>query len=131
MANNGTITVTTTKILAKQTTYDVVLNAATADGANETQKFSISPVKGDEKIEFRVSVANSHGSVAYSVAAGDFWMGVSPLVGSIAQNKTVVFQLESAKYMKSSGAIEITFTPASGKVLLTNHALVVEVHELL
>jgi hypothetical protein len=131
MANNGTITATTTKILAKSTTYDVVPNAATADGANETQMFSISPVKGDEKIILRIAVANSHGSVAYSVAAGDFWMGVSALAGSVAQNKTVVLQLESAKYMKSSGAIEITFTPATGKILATNHALVVEVDELL
>lgn len=124
------ISVTNTLIAARNTKYEPTANAATADTANETQKFIITPTVGDDKTLIRISVGDTHGAVAYSVAAGDFWMGISALTGSAAQAKTSLITLETAKYLQSDGTIEITFTPASGKKLKTEHALSVEVDSI-
>jgi hypothetical protein len=124
------ITVTNTKVLKFNTKYETVANAATETVANTAQKFIITPDKGDEKTIIRITVGPTNGAVAYSVAAGDFWQGIAALTGSAAQAKTTVIELESAKYMKADGTIVITFTPATGKILLTDHALSVEVDSL-
>lgn len=124
------ITVTNTKILSKGIKYEAVANAADVDTVNGTQKFVITPNVGDEKTVIRVGVGAANGAVSASIKAGDFWMGGSALVVSCAQAKTSLIQLESAKYLQENGTYEITFTPATGKKLLTDHALTVEVDSL-
>ena len=128
MADNKVVV--NTSLAALNIGYPVTANAATADQANETQKFIITPNKRDDKTLIRITVAAAHGAVAFSIAPGDFWMGIAAQTGSVAQATSEVIEIESAKYMQSDGTIEITFTPASGKILLTNHALVVEVYSM-
>jgi hypothetical protein len=128
MADN--IAVTNTSLAALNIGYPVTANAATATVANETQKFVITPNKRDDKTLVRITVGPTNGAVAFSIAAGDFWMGIAAQTGSVAQATSEVIEIESAKYMKSDGTIEITFTPASGKILLTDHALSVEVYSM-
>lgn len=128
MADN--ITVTNTNMAALNIGYPVTANAATADVADETQKFIITPTKRDDKTLIRITVGSTNGAVAFSVAAGDFWMGIAAQAGSVAQATSEVIEIESAKHMKSDGTIEVTFTPASGKKLKTDHALSVEVYSM-
>ena len=124
------LTVTNTHIAANNTQYEPTGNVATVDDADATQKFIITPTKGEEKTLIRITVAAVHGTVTFSVAAGPFWMGIAAKTGSVAQAKTSVLQLETAKYLQSNGTIEITFTPASGKKLKSEHVLTVEVDQL-
>lgn len=124
------ITVTNTGLAALNIGYPVVPNAATASVIDETQKFVFTPDKQDGKTLIRITVATGHGAVAFSIAAGNFWMGIAPQTGSVAQATSEVIEIESAKYMKSNGTIEITFTPAAGKILLTNHLLSVEAYSM-
>lgn len=112
-----------------QTEYTTT--AATADGANEAEVFDITPTKRDGKVAFFINnVAADQGSVTWSLAAGDFWAGVSALTGTIAQGKSYVVEVETAKYLQSDGKMNLTITPASGKILSTNHTLTVGVLQL-
>lgn len=124
------ITVVNTSLSALNIGYPVTANAADVDSANGTQKFVITPNKRDDKTLVRITVGPTNGPVAFSIAAGDFWMGIAAQTGSVAQSTSEVIEIESAKHMKENGTIEITFTPASGKKLLTDHALSVEVYSL-
>ena len=45
------------------------------------------------------------------------------LSGTVAASKTASILLDTSKYLDASGNILITFAPASGTKLLTNHAL--------
>ena len=67
----------------------------------------------------------THGAVAWSIAAGDYWAAGSAKTGSVAQATTELIMLEGAKYKTQAGTIAITLTPASGKRLLTDHAAAV------
>lgn len=124
------VTVTNTSLSALNIGYPVTANAATEDTIDAAQKFILTPNKGDEKTLIRISVGPTNGAVAFSIAAGDFWMAVAAKTGSVAQATAEVIEIESAKHMKSDGTIEVTFTPASGKKLKTDHALSVEVYSM-
>lgn len=123
-------TVTNTSLSALNIGYPVTANAADVDTVNGEQKFVITPNKRDGKTLVRITVGPTNGAVAFSIAAGDFWMGISAQTGSVAQATSEVIEIESAKYMQADGTIEITFTPATGKKLLTDHALSVEVYSM-
>ena len=103
---------------------------AVEDGVNGTEKFVITPTKADAKIVLRFTVADTHGAVALSVAAGDFWASTGALSLSVAQATTGLVVLEGAKYTKANGTIEVTATPAVGKKLKTDHALTVSCFQL-
>lgn len=114
-------------IVKKNTVYLSAVNAATSSVADTAEEFVLTPTKNDDKTIVRVAVANTHGSVTLTVTAGDFWMGGTALTLTCVQNKTTIFQLESAKYLQSNGTYVITATPAGGKRLATDHAMTLEV----
>lgn len=111
-------------VINAQTEY--APTAATATGANTAEVFDIAPTKRDGKLLIIIdNVATDQGSVTWSLAAGDFWASTVALTGTIAQGKKYALEVESAKYLQSDGKMNLTITPATGKILLTNHALTV------
>lgn len=105
-------------------------NVPTADTADLAEVFNITPSKAEYKVAIEIEVGPTNGAVAYSIAAGGYWASLSPLTGSVAQATKRVIVLEGAKYKSATGVIAITFTPASTKRLLTDHALKVRVIQL-
>lgn len=124
------VAVTNTNIPTKNTVTTITSNAATSSVIDTAEVFTITPVKRDGKVLIKINNGPTHGTVTYSIAKGGFWQAISALTGSVAQATNIGIVLESAKYKKTDGTIVITFTPASGKRLLTDHALTVEVIEL-
>lgn len=119
----------TTAVL--NTAVEKTFNAATADGANGTEVFTITPAKADYKgiIEIK-NTATDQGTLTYSIAAGDLWAGKA-VTGSVAQGKTAIIEVEGGKVMQDNGTILVTLAPATGKILLTNHAATVQYIETL
>lgn len=105
--------------------------AATATDANATETFDLVLTKKPSKAILMFYNANSHGTYTVSIAAGDCWAGAASATLSIPQNTTKAVQINTSKYMNSDGTIAITLTPASGKILLTNHAATIGCIELL
>jgi hypothetical protein len=124
------VSITNTRIAALNTSQALTFNAATADTAGATEVFTYTPTGKDHKVLIGIQVANSNGPVSYSIAGGAGVFGTAAKTGSVAQGTTGVIQIETGRYMSASGTIAITFTPASGKKLLTDHALKVWVAEL-
>lgn len=124
------IAITNTKIAALNTDQALTFNAADEDTSNTAQKFVYTPSGKDGKIVFGIQVANSHGSVSFSVGAGAGVFGTAAKTGSVAQNTTDVIQIETGRHAKANGTVEITFTPANGKRLTSDHALKVWAIEL-
>jgi hypothetical protein len=117
-----TVTNSTTVL---NTAVEKTFNAATADTANESEVFTITPTKADYKSFIEIKNAGSNGTITYSIAAGDLWAG-KVLTGSVAQGKTSIIQVEGGKVMQDNGTILVTLTPASGKKLLTDHAATIQ-----
>lgn len=106
-------------------------NAATSSVIDATEVFTITPTKADHKVIIYIeNVAADQGTLTYSIAAGGMWAAGSALTGSVAQGVGRCIVLEGGKYKSSGGDIAITFTPASGKRLFTDHALRVTVFQL-
>lgn len=105
-------------------------NPATSSTIDQTEVFTITPTKSDGKVAIIIENGPTQGTVTYSIAAGGYWAAGSALTGSVAQGTSRVIELESAKYKAQAGTIAITFTPASGKRLATDHALVVQVIQM-
>lgn len=125
------VTVTNTDIETFNTEVAVTKNAATSTTIDQTEVFTITPTKADEKVCIIVENGAGHGALAWSVAAGDYWAAPgSALTGSVADGASETIVLEGAKYKKQAGTVLITLTPASGKILLTNHAAKIAVIEL-
>jgi hypothetical protein len=116
------VAVTQNKNVALDTVLAITASPATNDQANLTDVFSITPTSPTEKLVITCSNANSHGSVSLSVAAGAFHSASAALTLTIPQNTTNSFVLDPSKYLSSAGVYVITATPATGKILLTNHA---------
>jgi hypothetical protein len=123
------VAVDNTSIVALNTEYTVESNAATSTVINTAEAFTITPTTADSRVVVRMSVADSHGAVTYALT-GENWAG-DTFAGSIAENTSEVIVFEGAKYATEAGKLVITFTPATGKRLLTDHALAVEVIEIL
>jgi hypothetical protein len=119
-----------TTIAAENTITTVTVNAATSSVIDATEVFTLTPTKADAKVAIVIENGPTHGTITYSIAAGGFWAAGSALTGSVAQATTRVIVLEGGKYKAAAGTIAITFTPASGKRLLTDHAMSVSVIQL-
>jgi hypothetical protein len=113
--------VTKVSITAAGTNVELALTAATKE-ATGAEVFEIVPTKSDEKGVIVINnAATDQGTITYSLAAGDSAMSAgAALTGSVAQGKLVVLQVESGKYI-SGGKYLLTLTPATGKILKTNH----------
>lgn len=115
------VAITNTRIVALNADQTLTLNAATESTIDTAQKFVYTPTGKDNKILIGFVNGTGHGAYTYSIAGGSGVFGTAAKTGSIAEGATEVIQIESGRFMKS-GVIEITLTPASGKILLTNHA---------
>lgn len=115
------VTVTNTTVTALNADQTLTANAATSTVVNGTEVFTITPTKGGHKNNLIFSNGTGHGAFTYSIAAGDQW-SAGAITGSIAAGALEVLDFDSAKVLKNGGTIAITLTPASGKILLTNHA---------
>lgn len=124
------VTVTKSTISAINADQTFTANAATSTTANEAEVFTVTPTKSSGKSAMVFSNAASHGAFTYSIAAGDLWAGAA-ITGSIADGAMEVLEYDSAKVMQDDGTIAVTLTPATGKILLTNHAAKIYHLELL
>lgn len=124
------VTITKTTITALNADQTFTANAATSTTANEAEVFTVTPTKSGGKSAIVFSNATGHGAFTYSIAAGDFWAGAA-ITGSVAAGALEVLEYDSAKILQDDGTIGITLTPATGKILLTNHAASIYHLELL
>jgi hypothetical protein len=127
MAN---IAITNSRIATLNADQALTFNAADVDTIDAVQKFVYTPTGKDNKIVLGIQVGPTNGAVAYSIAGGTRVFGTATKTGSTAQATTDIIQIETGRYMLANGTIEITFTPASGKKLTTDHALKVFAIEL-
>lgn len=123
------VTVTNSN-MAENTITTITDNPATSSVIDATEVFTITPTKADYKVIIEIDNGPTNGTVTYSIAAGAYWAAGSALTGSVAQDTKRGIVLEGAKYKSAAGTIVITFTPASGKRLLTDHLLKVRVIQL-
>ena len=124
------VAITNTLIAALNTDQALTFNAATADTADLAEVFTYTPTGKDSKIV--IGLKNSTGILSYSIAAGTgVFQAPSAKTGTVAANTTDVIQIETGKYLSTSGTVLITLTPASGTKLLTNHAASMFVIELI
>ena len=125
------VTVTNTLISALNADQTLTANAATSSVVDATEAFTITPTGKDNKMAIVFGNGTGHGAFTYSIAVGaGVFAAPSALTGSIAAGALEVLQIDTGKYMSSSGTIVITLTPASGKRLLTDHAAVMYELEL-
>lgn len=125
------VTITNSLVTELNQEQTLTMNAATSSVINETEVFTYTPTGKDSKIIIGIQVATGHGAVAYSIANGVGVFAKGAETGSVAAASTEFLQPETGRFMSATGTILITFTPASGKRLLTDHALNVWVIELL
>lgn len=119
---------TTNSQMVENTITTITANAATSSVIDATEAFTITPTKADYKTLITINnVAAAQGTITYSIAAGGYWASLNALTGSVAQGLSRGIVLEGAKYKGATGTIVITFTPASGKRLLTDHTMTVQV----
>ena len=121
----------TINTLAVNTLGVITASAATSSVANATEVFTITPTVRDQDVLLTINnVAADQGTVTYSIAAGGLWAAGAVSTGSVAQGVSSGIILEGAKYKSSTGTYVITFTPATGKRLLTDHAMTMQVIQL-
>lgn len=116
--------------MIENTITTITENAATSSTIDQTEVFTITPTKSDQRVVIIIENGPTHGTITYSIAAGAFWAGSAALTGSVAQATERGIVLEGARYKSALGAIAITFTPATGKRLATDHALSVKVVQM-
>lgn len=126
------VTVSNSKVTALGTVTELKLAAATETVADKAQTFIITPdpEKQMGRCAIVVQESSGGGNMTFSLAAGNFWASGVALTGTITSSKTMVIVVESAKYKKANGTMSLTLTPASGKVLKTDHAAAVGFLEL-
>ena len=114
------------KTLTFNTLATSAATAATSTTADEAQLFDIVPTTKAGIIKI-VNASGANGTVTFSLAVGTHGGKASAaLTGSVAQGVTSYLQVDSGKYANDDGEFALTITPASGKKLLTDHALTVE-----
>jgi len=116
------IAITNSRIAELNAEQTLVFNAATETVKDTAQKFIYTPTGKDNKIVLGFVNGAGHGAYTYSIAGGVGVFGLSAKTGSIADGATEIIQIETGRYMQGNGTIEITLTPADGKILATNHA---------
>ena len=123
------VTVTNSQMI-ENTITTLTENPATSSVIDATEVFTITPTKSDQRVIIEIDNGPTHGTITYSIAAGAHWAGSAVLTGSVLQEVKRGIVLEGARYKSATGTIVITFTPATGKRLLTDHALKVRVIQL-
>ena len=121
------VTVTVNNLTAINANAEVTASPATEDTITTAQKFNITPTKAGHALLLTMGIAGVNGKVTYSAAAG---MLGKEIAGEIPEGKTVALVLDDGFVKDKSGVIAITFTPATGKTLKTNHALTVTAVQL-
>jgi hypothetical protein len=116
------VTVTNSKIVTMNTALAMTANAATSSTIDQAEVFTATPTRPDYKVAYIIYNGTGHGSITYSVAAGDFWASTAAVTGTVAAGAFAVVELEGGKVKQDDGTVAITLTPASGKRLLTDHA---------
>lgn len=124
------VAIVNSKITTLNVDQELTLTAADEDTINTAQKFVYTPTGKDGRVVLGIQVGPTNGTVAYSIAGGAGVFGAAAKTGTTAQSTTDIVQIETGKYVKAGGTIEITFTPATGKKLKTDHALKVFAIEL-
>jgi hypothetical protein len=113
----------TNETLVLNTVNPITQDAATSSVVNATEAFTFTPtVFGNRYMILMNNPTAAQGSVTYSITAGAHWAGVAALTGSVANVVQSAIVLETGKYLSAAGTIIVTFTPATGKRLLTDHA---------
>lgn len=121
MANTAITTISATVNAAKVSTA----TAATIDTINGPEVFDITPVRNSGFYIEINNVSALNGAVTYSLAAGGYYAATVALTGSVAQGVSTIICPESAKF-KTGSKFVLTVTPATGKKLLTDHALTIK-----
>lgn len=105
-------------------------NAATSTVVDETEDFVLD-LDGDFRTAIVVENGTGHGDITLNIAEGTgFWMGNGASGDQVvAAGTKAVMYLESAKFADNAGDITIVASPAAGKRLLTDHAMVMYVLE--
>jgi len=128
MAN---VTVTNTKLTAFNAFKVLTANAATEATDATAQKFVFTPTGKDNHAVIIASVATADG-VTVSLGAGSGVFALGTTADSIATAAGLyAIQIETGRYMKSDGTIEISFTAPAAKDLVNDLALKVYVCEML
>jgi len=112
----------------------VIFNAATATAANATEAFTITPTRPGSKMLVMLTETEgttAGGAYTWSIGAGttEHFGSAAADTGSVALNTTEAIVINTARHM-ASGTVVITLTPATGKILLTNHTATIQVIEL-
>ena len=124
------ISITNTRIVSLNVDQTLTNNALTSTTIDQAEVATYTPTGKDNKVLIGFVNGAGHGAYTYSITAGAGVFGTAVKTGSIADGATEVLQIETGRYMQAAGTILITLTPASGKILLTNHAAKVWVAEL-
>lgn len=124
------IAITNSLITALNADQALSFNAADQDTIDAVQKFVYTPTGKDNRVCIGIQVGPTNGIVSWSIGSGTGVFGLPAKAGTTAQATTDIIQIETGRYMNADGKIVITFTPASGKKLKTDHALNVWVVEL-
>jgi len=117
------IALTSTTLTTYQGEKAITVIDSTSTVINATETFAITPNRAANKLVVIINVGPTHGAVAFSVAAGTHFGAGNDYTGSVAQDTSEAFVLDTAKFLNADGKIIITATPATGKKLYTDHAM--------
>lgn len=123
--------ITNSKIATLNAALAVTATAATSAVVDKAETFVYTPTGKDSKVVFLFNVGSTHGDVALSFSNGDGVFASGAVTAAAAEGATTAVQIETGIFTKANGTIEVVATPATGKKLLTDHALTVEVIELI
>lgn len=116
MANATAITLNSLAV----DTSTVAIVADVLDTGTAAVTLSLTPAGDTHNIllEF-VNTAQAAKAMAVKILAGTtppaFLRGLGDLSISVAQNKTAYVVIDSARFMKADGTIDVSFTPAAGE----------------
>lgn len=116
------VNITNSRIVELNADQTLNVSAATSTVINEAEVFTYTPTGKDNKIVLAFINGAGHGAFTYSITGGVGPFGIAAKTGSIADGATEIIQIETGRFMQQPGTILITLTPATGKILLTNHA---------
>ena len=96
--------------------------AATATVIDTPEEFTYTPTGKANKVVFGIAVGASNGAVKVKFTKAPGVFGSVDLEITAAEGKTTVVQVEQGRYVQADGTFKITMTPATGKILKTDHA---------
>lgn len=112
--------------LIRDTGVAVPVTAFTSDvSVNDTETLIITPTVPAYKLVVIINEngATDQGSLSVTVTAGDYWAAKAMAAVTIANTIKKAFMFTAARYQaKADSHIHVVVAPASGKLLVTNHA---------